>query len=205
MLARTIKTVASLSLVVLFAFSFTALAGGFQLSVEFPNGADPEMRDAALVIRTFGCQVPADAKLTATAEGIVRGERQSLPLELKATSTGVYTLRQQWPSEGRWVVAITGNYHGITNSLLVDTGRDGKIEAEFLKEGKQSRVRRAGRKFTPSEIVDALKGRLMRVGRIEDDMNTALANQVQPGALVAAGLGAVISVAGLIGWRRRTR
>ncbi len=204
MLARTIKTAASLSFVVLFALSFTALAGGFQLSVEFPNSADPEMEDAALVIRTFGCQIPADANVTATAEGMLRGERQSLPLELRATSKGVYTVRQQWPSEGRWVVAITGNYHGITSSLLVDTGRDGKIEANFLKEGKQSRVRRVARKFTPSEIVDALKGRLTQVGQTETEMNTAPANSFQPGALVAAGIGAVISVAGLIGWRRRT-
>lgn len=205
MLARTIKTATSLSFVALLALSFTALAGGFQLSVEAPRSNDPEMQDAALVIRTFGCQVPADANVSATAEGIVRGQRQSLPLELRATSTGVYTIRQQWPSEGRWVISISGHYHGITSSLLVDTGRDGKVEAEFLKEEKQSRVRRAARKFTPSEIVDALKGRLTRVGQTENEMNTAASNSFQPGALVAAGLGAVVSVAGLIGWRRRTR
>jgi len=56
----------------------TALAGGFQLSVEVPpSPADPEFKNAVLLVRTFGCHQPTDATVSATAQGLVKGRRQN--------------------------------------------------------------------------------------------------------------------------------
>src|ERR1044071_5439515 len=73
-----------------------ALAGGFQLAVEAPASGDERAKDAALLVRPYGCHTPADANVTATAEGIVNGRRQSIPLELTPDEKGVYAITQQW-------------------------------------------------------------------------------------------------------------
>src|SRR5437867_7940030 len=86
---RTLITLASLSSALLLTIASPALAGGFQLSVETPAGsADPQLKDIVLIARTYGCHQPADAKLSATAEGFVSGDRRSLPLELRSIGSG---------------------------------------------------------------------------------------------------------------------
>src|SRR5215216_4729495 len=109
------------------ALSSEVFAGGFQLSVETPAANNAKTKDAALIVRTYGCMQPADAVVTASAEGLVNGKRQSVPLELAQVETGAYMLKQQWPSEGFWVVNINGEYKGMTNSLLVELGPNGKV------------------------------------------------------------------------------
>src|SRR5215216_2446235 len=101
-----------LATLVIFGFAATAFAGGFYLSVEVPEGAATnQLKDAVLLVRPYGCHKPTDSTVSAIAEGVVNGERRTLPLELAYDSAGVYAVKRQWPAEGSWVLAITGEYN----------------------------------------------------------------------------------------------
>ena len=150
---RSIK-LASYLLATIATLASMAFAGGFQLEIQAPTSNDGEMKGAALLIRTYGCHQPWDADVSATAEGVVNGKRQSIKIALTRTSQGVYAVKQQWPSQGAWVVAITGQYNGITSSALVELGADGKVR--ITKDNRvTSRV--VARKLTDNEIEQALK------------------------------------------------
>jgi len=137
------------------------LAGGFQLSVETPGGSgNPQLKDVVLIARTYGCHQPADAQLSASAEGIVDGSRKSIPLELRSIGSGVYALKQQWPSEGTWVVAIAGAYSGMKSSVIVELGPNGKVFPDTrLEEGNMKGVHARGvrRTLVAQDIDAALK------------------------------------------------
>ena len=85
-------------------FTFTvpiALAGGFYIAVEAPTSStDPQLKDAILLVRPYGCHKPTDAAMSATAEGLVDGRRHSIPLQLRLASTGVYAGERQRPAAG---------------------------------------------------------------------------------------------------------
>jgi hypothetical protein len=193
-------------LALLLTFASSALAGGFQLSVETPAASnDPQFKDAALVVRTFGCMRPADAKLSVTAEGLVNGKRQSLPLELKDVGTGVYTIRQQWPSEGSWVIAISGDYNGMTSSLLVELAPGGKVYADTrMVEGsrKGTHVRGSQKKWASADIESALKAMAGSTAQVTDE---AAPSTSRPAAIVVAGLGALLFLAGFVTIAHRAR
>ena len=154
---RPLTIVASLSTALLLTIASPALAGGFQLSIETPSGGDPQLKDAVLIVRTFGCHQPADAKLSASAEGLINGNRKSLPLELRSIGSGVYALKQQWPSEGHWVLALTGAYNGMTSSVLVELGANGKVlPGTRLEEGNLKGVHARGvRRVWLAEDIDS--------------------------------------------------
>jgi hypothetical protein len=95
--------------------------GGFELRAEHPASDD-----AILMVHTYGCAQPAHAKVTGTAEGLVAGQRLSVPLTLKATVEGVYAIEWQPPGEGTWVLAFTGTYRGHVSSLLVNLNKEGQ-------------------------------------------------------------------------------
>ena len=96
------KTIVTLML----ACAGQMFAGGFWLQVGNPeaNAAAGKM-GAVVTIKAVGCHDPATAKVTATAVGVVNGERRTIPLELKPLAEpGAYALSQQWPREGKWVI-----------------------------------------------------------------------------------------------------
>src|SRR5260370_933178 len=113
-------TTVSFGVLLALASAAGVFAGGFQLAVEAPDAGNASMKDAALIVRTFGCHQPADANVTVTAEGIVDGRRQSAPVDLKADAKGVYSIHQQWPEEGKWVLVLTGTYNGMTSTVFVE-------------------------------------------------------------------------------------
>src|SRR5205085_5447596 len=115
-------TTVALAALMALANAASVFAGGFQLGVEAPDAAKTNLKDAVLVVRTFGCHQPADANVTVTAEGIVNGRRQSVPVELRADAKGIYSIRQQWPAEGKWVLVLTGAYNGMTSTVFVELG-----------------------------------------------------------------------------------
>ncbi len=96
------------------------------MSLEMPvNPLDPATRGAALVVRTYRHASPEAIPLTGTAEGVVEGVRQSIPLHFTATGRpGVFTIDQRWPSEGAWVLAIST---GEKVHLVVELGPDGGL------------------------------------------------------------------------------
>jgi hypothetical protein len=92
------------------AFVTTAslFAGGLAIELAKPS-ANPEAqaRHAVLVVRAYACSAPEMTSMTATAEGIVNGKRQRLPLKLtRLSGDNTFALTRQWPAEGRWVVTI---------------------------------------------------------------------------------------------------
>jgi hypothetical protein len=117
------KTLATLML----ACAGQLLAGGFYLQLGNPE-ANPEAQklNAVLVVKATGCHDPATAKLTATATGFVKGQRRTIPLDVKKLSgVGEFAIAQQWPKDGKWVIELTAaNGEQFTNTLVA-AGPDG--------------------------------------------------------------------------------
>jgi hypothetical protein len=202
----TISTIAPLAIALLIALPSPAFAGGFQLSVETPNRSnDPKLTDVVLVARTYGCHQPADAKLSATAEGLVGGKRQSLPVELRSIESGGYAIKQQWPAEGTWVLALTGDYNGMTCSVMIELGPAGKVlPGTRLAEGNPTGVhaKSARRKWVAADIDSALRTTAGTTSQTSDEPESAL-SPLKAISLLLGGLGAV--VAGGVARSRRKR
>lgn len=122
--------------------------GGFALRVEKPAATS----EALLVVRTFGCAHPENARVTGTAEGFVDGQRRSVPLRFERQATGVYAVERHWPAEGRWVLAITGAYQGMTSSVLVTPGSDGSLSVR-----KDAQVQTIHGSLSAAQIEHALQ------------------------------------------------
>jgi hypothetical protein len=206
---RTSLTLVSLSGALLLASASTVMAGGFQLSVETPGSAvEPQLKDVVLIARTYGCHQPADAKLSATAEGLINGARKSLPIELRSIGSGVYAIKQQWPSEGKWVLALTGAYNGMTSSVLVELGPNGKVlPGTRLEEGNMKGVHAKGarRSWVAADIDAALKapgGINSEASNQQDSQHSSPLGSI---ALVVAGLSASAFTFGFVRRSRRGR
>ena len=96
-------------------------AGGFFLQLGNPEASKEALKTGAvLTIKATGCHDPAKAKLTATAIGMVNGERREIPLKVTPLSeAGMFALSQQWPREGTWVIQLVArNDEQFTNTLV---------------------------------------------------------------------------------------
>ena len=90
-----------------------ALAGGQQVTLEVSKDAK------SMLVRTFRCGTPSKISVSVTAEGLLNGERRSLPLEVQATSEpGVFRVARQWPAEGAWVLKATARGEGSVSTLV---------------------------------------------------------------------------------------
>ena len=92
------------------ALAAQALAGPtFRLDIG-PAVADTsagKVKNAVMLVRPLACDDPASVVMTGSAEGIVSGSRQSVPLKLQRLPTpGVYAVSRQWP-DGQWVINLT--------------------------------------------------------------------------------------------------
>lgn len=185
------------SLLILGSFQ-SAYAGGFQLAVEAPASDYTHIKGAVLLVRTYGCHTPADANVTATAEGVINGRRTSIPLELKADEKGVYAVTQQWQSEGTWMLSFTGTYNGMTSTVFVDLAEGGKVHPDTRIEAgykKGAHARAMNRKPTSDDIESALKSLTGTVGQAES----------RPGTLVAGSAGAVLFLVGMAALAKKAR
>jgi len=71
-----------------------------------------------------GLPRPGRRELTATAIGMVKGERRSIPLEVtKLSEPGLFAISQQWPKEGKWVIQLVGRNDEQFTNTLVSAGR----------------------------------------------------------------------------------
>jgi hypothetical protein len=184
-----------LAIALLIALPSPTFAGGFQLSVETPNkSGDPKLTDVVLVARTYGCHQPADAKLSATAEGLVGGKRQSVPVELRSIESGVYAIKQQWPAEGTWVLALTGDYNGMTCSVMIELGPNGRVlPGTRIAEGNPTGVhaKSTRRKWLAADIDSALRTASGFTGQTSDEPESAQ-SPLKAISLLIGGLGAVV-------------
>jgi hypothetical protein len=102
-------------------------AGGFWLQLGNPEANTAAAKMGAVVtIKAVGCHDPAAAKVTATAIGMVNGQRRAIPLELKPLGEpGAYALSQQWPREGKWAIQLVGRHGEQFTNTLVGAGPGG--------------------------------------------------------------------------------
>ena len=112
------------------AFARPAMAEGFTFAIGNPVASqDFQFKTAAFVFRTEGCADPANAQISATAEGIVKGDRRSVALKVSPGSTkpGVYAIFHSWPAEGHWVVNLKGTCANLSAGAVVPMGPKGFI------------------------------------------------------------------------------
>jgi hypothetical protein len=95
------------------AMTLAASAGTmFRLEIGPPVAAGTEykQKNAVLAVRALVCDDLEAVRVSGTAEGMVSGARQSVPLRLVpiATAPGVFVVQQQWPAQGQWVLHLAG-------------------------------------------------------------------------------------------------
>ena len=151
----------TLALLAGLALPATVLAKGPPwISIEFPaNPFDGETRGAFLVVHAFHHGTALPLPVSGTAEGIVNGQRRSIPLRFARTSqTGAFALENQWGERGRWVLVITvsqGEHGGIAQAM-VRIGEDGRV-AGIEVPTEQGREGAFPRAVTRAEIEAALR------------------------------------------------
>ena len=64
-----------------------------------------------LAVRALVCNDLAGVRITGTAEGILNGTRQSVPLDLLEVNKAeaIYAVQYQWPLDGSWVLHLKGS------------------------------------------------------------------------------------------------
>jgi hypothetical protein len=109
------------------ALASQLFAGGFLLQLGNPEAsAEARKAGAVVTIKAAGCHDPATAQVTATAIGMVNGQRKTIALKVTPLSEpGMFALSQQWPKEGRWVIELTGRNGEQFANILVAAGPDG--------------------------------------------------------------------------------
>ncbi len=125
-LLRSLTVASALTLV---AFS-SALAGPPWIAIEYPaNPFDRASRDGFLTVRTYHHGDLRSRTVTGTAEGIVNGRRQTMRLDIRAGSQpGMYVVRWQRPSAGKWVLVINAAEQGVVHaSAVVEISPSGGI------------------------------------------------------------------------------
>ena len=115
-----LRSFALITALILSAFS-TALAGPPWIAIEYPaNPFDRTSRDAFITVRTYHHGDLMAKTVTGTAEGVVNGKRQSMPLDIRPGSqAGMYVVRWQRPAVGRWVLVINSGFQGVTDATAV--------------------------------------------------------------------------------------
>ncbi|HUD98940.1 MAG TPA: hypothetical protein VMR62_05160 [Bryobacteraceae bacterium] len=133
------------------AIAAPAMGGGFTFAIGSPVASqDFHFKAAVFVFRTEGCSEGAKAQVSATAEGIVKGERRSIVLNvLPGNKPGVFGIYQSWPAEGQWLVDLRGTCADLSAGAIVPIGPKG-----FVREASKFFSRPA----TDSEIDASLKG-----------------------------------------------
>jgi hypothetical protein len=133
---------------------FAARAADFSLTIGPPVAAGPGVKiiksktAAVFAVRLEECADPANAQISATAEGLVNGVRSSLPVTpIGAGSPGVYLVAQSWPAEGVWAVSLSATCGSARAGVIVPVSNQG-----FVRESVKSFPRPA----TPAEIQQAL-------------------------------------------------
>jgi hypothetical protein len=127
--------------------------GAFTFNIGSPVAAqDFTAKSAAFVFRTEGCAEPAKAQISATAEGLLKGERRSVALKVAAMSRpGVYAVFQTWPVEGAWLVNLKGACAGENAGAIVPVAPKGVVResAKFFPRAATSEEIDAALKAMP--------------------------------------------------------
>ena len=125
------------------------------LSIESPtNPFDPATRDAVFLVHAMTREgTPKITDLTATAEGLVNGARQTMTVILSATGQpGVFAVRKQWPASGTWLIQLT-----LANTTaLVSLDASGHVASVNIPLQVQSNGQRVPRAVSAHDIDSTL-------------------------------------------------
>lgn len=124
--------------------------GGFWLEAQTPDS--PSSEGTVASVFPIGCHEPAQATFSATAEGLINGHRKTVRLKEVRGQDGEFEIQRQWPTEGRWVLAVTASYRGQTRSVLIQV--DPETGNPVLANQEQRKLRRS---LTESDILAALQ------------------------------------------------
>lgn len=122
----------AIAAVLVAAVAPAALAGGANAKVEGPA------RDGRYVVRTYACSNPAAIQVTAWAEGLLEGKRQTLPIKIERTKQkGVYQFARTWPEKGTWAIRMRlGNQGPHVPVTVTALQQDGAVRSnELVWEG----------------------------------------------------------------------
>ncbi len=120
---RTLAAAAAL----LVTLAPAVLAGGAHVKV-----SGPAKDGRTYLVHTYACSNPAALKVTAWAEGLVDGKRQTMPVTLRKTrDKGVYQLARTWPARGTWVLRMEVG-DGRLPVTVAAIGADGAVQANRL-------------------------------------------------------------------------
>ena len=147
---RQLALVAALTVVA----STAALAGPPWIAIEYPvNPHDSNTRGALLTVRTYHHGELMSYQLSGTAEGIVNGRRQTMPLDIRRlTQAGMYAVRFQKPAQGSWVLVITSSQNGaFAASALVTIDSGGGVASVRVP----SNTIENGRWLVPRKVASA--------------------------------------------------
>lgn len=132
-------------------------AGPPWISIELPgNPYDQAARDAYLIVHAFHHGEPVEYPVAGVAEGVVNGQRKSIPLTLQKTSrAGAFAVRKQWTDGNAWVLAFTvtqakDDYASALVTIASD-GHASRVETLVKPGGKLPRA------FAKTDIDAALQ------------------------------------------------
>ena len=127
-----------------------ACAEGFTFVIGSPVASQQfQFKAATFVFRTDGCGDVGTQQVSATAEGVLKGERQSVALKvIPGSKPEIYAVFQTWPTEGQWIVNLKGTCGNASAGAIVPMGPKG-----FIRESAKFFPHPA----TESEIENALK------------------------------------------------
>ena len=116
------------------ALAPVASAGGMSASLQ-----GPAKDGVTYTLVTYSCTGVESMRPTGWAEGVVNGERRTVPLTIQpAKIEGGYMFQRTWPKEGRWLVRLTFA-NPNSPALVAQIGRDGRVRDNkfgFNTDGK---------------------------------------------------------------------
>jgi hypothetical protein len=108
----------------LFIAAVPVFAGALTLQLDDVK-TNPEAiaQNAAVVAHITACHSPEKTTVTAFAEGIANGKRQTIPLKVTTLSQpGSFAVTHQWPKDGAWaikLIATNPDYKNYSTAIVV--------------------------------------------------------------------------------------
>jgi len=131
----TLALTGTLASTALVAAPTDAHAGPPWVSIELPaNPLNAHTREAYLLVRTYHHERTISMALSGRAEGIVNGQRRSIPLTCRQVGDGaLFALDRSWPTEGTWLLVITGGEVNGKGGATALVGIDAKGEVTSVR------------------------------------------------------------------------
>jgi hypothetical protein len=151
---------AAAALAVTLVLTAPVQAGPPWISVEVPaNPHHASTRGATFLVHAYHHSDPITPSMRAHAEGLVKGQRRTIPLAVTSTNRpGVFAVRADLPAEGTWLVAVTFTEGpNATATALVSLGPAGRVLAVDVPSDRTRDGWVVPRAVAPHDIDAALR------------------------------------------------